>query len=67
MFCLSLVPPPRSNPQDKKCHMVASEHPDVIEGRWKLITMDVIHYDDSSEDVSIDNDGDALYEEDESG
>ena len=47
--------------------MVASEHPDVIEGRWKLITMDVIHYDDSSEDVSIDNDGDALYEEDESG
>ena len=29
-------------PKIKICHMVASEHPKVVEGRRKLISMDVL-------------------------
>ena len=55
------------NPKIKICHMVASEHPEVIEGRWRLIAMDVLYFEEATEDVSIDNYGADLYEEEESG
>ena len=39
--------------------MVTSEHPKVIEGRWRLITTEIIGTDEAAEDGSIDDDGDA--------
>ena len=39
----------------------------MLEGRRWLISTDVHDPDDISEDGSIDNDGDALFGEDESG
>ena len=51
----------------KICHMVASENPEVIEGRRRLIAIGVLDSEEAAEDGSIDNDGAALYEEDESG
>ena len=53
-FCF----PPFPNTQYKICHMVASEHPEVIEGRRRLIDMDFPDSEEASEDGSIDNDGD---------
>ena len=47
--------------------MVASEHPEVTEGRWQLIVEDVPYSEESAEDGSINNDGAASYEEDEIG
>ena len=47
-------------PRIKICHMVASEHPEVIEGRRRLIAADVLDSEEASEDGSIDNDGSAL-------
>ena len=54
-------------PKIKIFHMVASEHPEVIEGRRRLIVTDVLDSEEVAEDGSIDNDGDASYEEDYSG
>ena len=47
--------------------MVFSKHPEVIEGRRRLISTDVIDPEESSEDGSIDDDGADSDEEDESG
>ena len=47
--------------------MVASELTEVIDGRQRLIDMDVIDSEKADEDGSIDNDGDDLDEEDEIG
>ena len=47
--------------------MVASEHPEMIEGRRRLIAMDVPDSKEESDYVSIDNDGAASDEENESG
>ena len=47
--------------------MVASEHPEVIEGRRQLIATDILDFEEASGDDSIDNDGSALDEEDKSG
>ena len=47
--------------------MVASEHPEVIEGRPQLIVTDVLDSEEADEDGSIDNDGASSDEEDESG
>ena len=47
--------------------MVASEHPEVIEGRRQLISTDVLESEEADEDGSIDNDGADLDEDDESG
>ena len=47
--------------------MVASEHPEVAEGRRRLIAMEVPDPEEESEDGSIDDDGDASDEEDDSG
>ena len=44
--------------------MVAKEHPEVIEGRQKLIAVGVIDSEEESEDASIDHDGAASDEED---
>ena len=44
-------------PKIKICHMVASEHPEVIEGRRRLIATDVPDSEESAEDGSIGNDG----------
>ena len=46
--------------------MVAKEHPEVIGGRRRLITVDVIDSKEAAEDDSIDHGGVALDEEDES-
>ena len=51
----------------KICHMVATEHPEVIEGRQRLISVDVIDYEEADEDDSIDKYGAASDEEDGSG
>ena len=67
IFCLSFVLFPLTNPQDKKCHMVASEHPEVTEGRLRLISTYVLESEEATEYVSIDNDGASLDEEDKSG
>ena len=47
--------------------MVASEHTEVIEERRRLIYTEVIDYENSYQDVSIDGDGHAQDEEDKSG
>ena len=47
--------------------MVASEHPEMIEGRRRLIATDVLESDEAADDGSIDNDGAALDEEYDSG
>ena len=47
--------------------MVASEHPEVIEGRRRLIATDVLESEEEADDGSIDNDGAALDEEYDSG
>ena len=47
--------------------MVAKEHPEVIEGRQRLIAMDVIDSEEADEDASIDHDDADFYEEDGSG
>ena len=51
----------------KKFHMVASENPDVVEGRRRLIATDVLEYEYESKDGSIDNYGADSDEEDKSG
>ena len=47
---------PCPNPQDKIFHMVASEHPEVIEGRQGLIVIEVLDPGEADEDGSIDYD-----------
>ena len=51
-------------PKIKICHMIASEHPEEIEGRQWLTTIDVPDPEEAAEDGSIDDDGDALDKED---
>ena len=41
------------------CYIAASEHPDVIEGRRRLISTDGLDSEYSAEDCSIDNYGGA--------
>ena len=43
--------------------MFASEHPEVIEGRRRLIATDFFNSDDGDGDISIDNGGDASNKE----
>ena len=66
LFLISFVPLDQI-PKIKIWYIVASEHPEVIEGRQRLISKDVIDSDEAAEDFFIDNNGAALYEEDESG
>ena len=47
--------------------MVTSEHPEVIEGRRRLIATYFLDSEEAAEDGSIDNDGAASDEEEESG
>ena len=54
-------------PKIKICCMVASEHPEVIEGMRQLIATDVLDSEEAAEDSSVDNDGAASGEENESG
>ena len=42
--------------------MVASEHPDVIEGRWQLIAKVILDYEEAAGDGSIDDNGSSLDE-----
>ena len=46
--------------------MVASEHPEVIEGRQRFVATDILDSEEATEDSSIDNYGADLYEEDDS-
>ena len=50
----------------KICHMVASD-PEAIEGRRRLIAVDVLEYKEADEDVFIDNYGAASDEYVDSG
>ena len=43
-------------PKIKICHMVANEHPEVIEVKGRFIATDVLDSEDADEDGSIDND-----------
>ena len=54
-------------PKIKICHVVASDNPGVVEGRLWLISMDIFDSEVENDDGFIDNYGDALYEEYESG
>ena len=54
-------------PKMKKCHMVAKKHPEVIEGRRRLIAVDVIDSEEAAEDYSIVHDDADLGEEYGSG
>ena len=54
-------------PKIKICHMVAKEHPGVIEGRRQLIAVDVPDSEEAAEDASIVHDDAALDEDDGSG
>ena len=45
--------------------MIASEHPEVIEGRRRLITTYALDSEEASEDGFIDNDG--AYQDEEDG
>ena len=47
--------------------MVANEHPEVIEGRRRLIAANVLDYEEAYEDTSIVHDDAAEIEEDGSG
>ena len=47
--------------------MVATEHPEVIEGRQQFISVDVFDSEEAAEDASINHDDAALDEEDGSG
>ena len=61
--CLSIIyfVPLDQIPKIKICHMVASEHSGVIEGRQRLIYTDVLDSDEASNGAAD------SYEEDESG
>ena len=48
-------------------YMVAKEHPEVIEGRRRLIAVDVLESEEAAEDTSINHDGAASDEEGGSG
>ena len=54
-------------PKIKICHMVAKDHPEVIEGRRRLIDVDVLDSEEAAEDASIVHDDAAEIEEDGSG
>ena len=51
----------------KICHMVATEHPELIEGRRRLIATDVIDYEEAVEYGLIDNSGSDQDEQYDSG
>ena len=40
-------------PKIKICHMVAKEHPEFIEGRRRLIAVDVLESEETAEYASI--------------
>ena len=54
-------------PKIKICHMVAKDHPEVIEGRRRLNDVDILDSEEAAEDVSIIHDDAAFDEEDGSG
>ena len=66
---MSLVqfPPLDEIPKIKICHMVAKDPPEVIEGRRRLIAVDVLDSDEAAEDASIIHDAAVEIEEDGSG
>ena len=51
----------------KICHMVAKDHPEVIEGRRRLISVDVLESEEAAEDASIVHNDSDFDEEDGSG
>ena len=51
---------PEKIPKIKIFHMVAKENPEVIEGRRRLISVDILDSKEVAEDASIDNDDSAL-------
>ena len=54
-------------PKMKIYNMVAKDHPEVIEGRRRLIAVDVLDSEEAAEDASIVHDDVAEIEEDGSG
>ena len=51
----------------KICHMVAKEHPEVIEGRRRLISVCILDSEEAAEDATINHDDAAFDEEYGSG
>ena len=54
-------------PKIKICHMLAKEHPEVNEGRRRLIAVDVPDSEEAAEDDFIVHDDAAFDEDDGSG
>ena len=50
-----------------RCHMVAKERPEVIEGRRQSIAVDDLDSEEAAEDASVVHDDAAFDEEDVSG
>ena len=68
MFCLLLVFLSLDKiPKIKICHMVAKDHPEVIEGRRRLVSVDILDSEEAAEDASIFRYDAAFDEEDGSG
>ena len=44
---------PDEIPKIKICHIVAKEHPEFIEGRRRLIDVDVLESEEAAEDAYI--------------
>ena len=64
MICLSFVFSIDKIPKIKICHMEAKEHPEFIKGRRRLIDVDVLYYEEASEEDNINNYDAAFDEED---
>ena len=54
-------------PKIKICHMVANDHPEVVEGRKQLIAVDVLDSEEAAYDASIVHADAAFDKEDGSG
>ena len=67
MLCLSFVFSLDKIPKIKICHMSAKEHPEMIEGRQRLVNVDVLDSKEEAEGASITNYDVTLDEEDGSG
>ena len=60
--CLLFIFSLEEIPKNKICYMVAKDHPEVIEGRQRLIAVDVLDSEEAAEDASIVHDDDSFDE-----
>ena len=67
MSCLLFVFSLYKIPRIKICHMVAKDHPEIIDGRRRMIAVDVLDSEEAAEDASIVHDDADFFEEYGSG